>query len=108
MTAAELAQALLALCSAVVAVGLALAILVPAEPIAPGQFGDHRAAVARTLLPIWREPLDLPAATRVPDGTDVVFTGRQPDAVLTTPARLSQSDVDRLFELLTHDPNREA
>lgn len=116
MTAAEAAQALLALCSAIVAIGIAVAFLIPSEPIAPGQFGDHRAAIAltrnpaplttRVLLPIWREPLDLDAAPiHVPDGAAVTFTGPQPDAVITTRAALSDSDVDRLWRMLT-DPER--
>lgn len=87
MTTAELAQALLALCSAVVAVGLALAILVPAEPIAPGQFGDHRAAVAQTLLPIWRPELDLDDE-HLDDGPPL-------------PAQLRDVDVDRLWAAIT-------
>lgn len=114
MTAAEALQALLGLCSAIVALGVAFAFLIPSEPIAPGMFGDHRAAVAqtRTLLPIWRPELDLDAEPiRLPDGTDVTFTGERPDAVVTVTAHLADGDADRLWALIRQhyrDPNRKA
>lgn len=91
MTAAELDQALVAVCAAVVAVAFAVVVLIPREPLAPGLLGDDPSVVpldegARAVLstlPIWRPPITA-----------------GPDDVVAEVVDLSPAELDRLDALL--------